>query len=188
MLLLVAGGQQLLPGWLPMFVNALRQYHQYTHNLSVLDADLGFLLGRIFAAFAFLASAWRLWPLRKEAAGGPGFGRALALTMALTVLIVPMIAPYNQVLLFPSVMSLARGGRASQPRLLRFAYVACTAALALPWLASLSLTAAYFVASPSLAMAGWKLPFLTTFSFPLLLFGLMIAQPRPSLAEQPSAL
>ncbi len=36
MLLLLGGAQLLLPGWLRMFVEAIRQYHQYTQNQSVL--------------------------------------------------------------------------------------------------------------------------------------------------------
>jgi len=168
-------------------VNALRQYHQYTHNLSVLEADLGVLLGRVLTILAFLATASRLWRQRRTPAGSENFSYALSLIMALTVLIVPMTAPYNQVLLLPSIFYLARRGQAGLVPSLRFAYAACFAALLLPWVASLILTVIYFVASPSLAMAGWKLPFLTTFSIPLLVFAVAIAVPAPSLAEQPSA-
>jgi hypothetical protein len=36
MLLLLGGAELVLPGWLRMFVQGIAQYHQYTHNQSVL--------------------------------------------------------------------------------------------------------------------------------------------------------
>ena len=192
MFVLLVGAEWILPGWLRMFVEAIRQYHQYTHNLSVLDADFGFILGPVVAAAALLASAWQLWKLRKADADHLTFAYALALVMALTVLIVPMIAPYNQVLLFPTVLYLLRRGCPSRPRALRFAYAAWALVLAMPWVASVLLTAVYFVVSPAAAMSARKLPFLTTLSFPLLIFALVFAfsivEPPPRLAEPGSAL
>jgi Glycosyltransferase family 87 len=183
MALLLAGSEWLLPGWLRMFVEALRQYHQYTNNVSILDAILGLFLGRAVAIVAFGSAVWRLWSLRKHPASSSAFAHALALVMALTVLIVPMIAPYNQVLLFPAILYLAHIGFAGQPRSLRFAYPLGAVAVAFPWLMSASLAVVYLAASPAAAMADRKLPFLTTLSFPLLIFALILAQPRPQPCE-----
>jgi hypothetical protein len=192
MAVLLVGAEWILPGWLRMFIEAIHQYHQYTHNLSVLDADFGLLIGPVVAAAALLASAWQLWKLRKPDADHPTFSYALALVMALTVLIVPMIAPYNQVLLLPTVLYLLRRGCPARPRAFRFAYAAWALVLAMPWVASLLLSAVYFVVSPAAAMSVRKLPFLTTLSFPLLIFALIFAisivEPPPRLAEPGSAL
>jgi len=185
---LLTGSAMLLPAWPRMFILALRQYHQYTHNSSVPEVVAGFWPGRLIAAAALLASAWFLWRWRTEAAGHRHFALALALVMALTVLIVPMIGPYNQVLLFPSVIYLARAGPRAQPQFLRFPYLAWVFALAAPWLLSLSLTAVSLAGSPSVAMAGRKFPFLSVLTLPLLTFALVIAQSRPNLAEQAAAL
>ncbi len=47
MLLLLGGAQLLLPGWLRMFVEAIRQYHHYTQNQSVLAVLFGSMQGEI---------------------------------------------------------------------------------------------------------------------------------------------
>jgi hypothetical protein len=108
MLLLLGGAQVLLPGWLRMFVAGIRQYHQYTQNQSVLSVLFGSVVGRILEAASVLACAVCIWPIRRQSAKNPAFGRAFGLVLALTVLIVPMFAPYNQVLLAPAILALVR--------------------------------------------------------------------------------
>ncbi|MFZ0437191.1 MAG: glycosyltransferase family 87 protein, partial [Candidatus Sulfotelmatobacter sp.] len=109
MVLLLAGSEIILPGWWRMFVHAIGQYHRYTQNQSVLDqlVPWGFA-GKILAAGAVLACAVFLWKLRRQRAEEVEFGGATALVMALTVLVVPMYAPYNQVLLLPAVLAVVR--------------------------------------------------------------------------------
>ncbi len=177
MALLLAGAEIVLPGWLPMFVAAIRQYHRYTQNQSVLDQLVNWALGRfggqILGWAAVFSCGVVLWPTRREPATAASFGRATALVLALTVLVVPMFAPYNQVLLLPSLLLMARDGRALTLRLRggRVAYMACAFALAWQWIATIGLTAAYWI-SPAWALAGWTLPLLTTFALPVLVFAL----------------
>jgi hypothetical protein len=176
MALLLAGAQVVLPGWLRMFVEGIQQYHRYTQNQSVLDMLVPWAAsGRILAAAAVLACIFFLWKLRRAPADAEGFGRALALVMALTVLVVPMFAPYNQVLLLPAILVLARDRAwfTSQSRALRFGYMAGAFALAWQWIASLTLSGTYLFGSRGWALNGWKWPFLATFTLPVLVFGLM---------------
>jgi hypothetical protein len=49
--------------------------------------------------------------------------------------------------------------------------MACAFALAWQWIATIGLTAAYWI-SPAWALAGWTLPLLTTFALPVLVFAL----------------
>ena len=114
--------------------------------------------------------------MRGEIADVAPFGLALALVMALTVLVVPMYAPYNQVLLLPAILVLARDRTffTSRSRALRFAYVAGTFALAWQWIASLSLSGVYLLGAPAWALAGWKWPFFATFTLPVLIFALIL--------------
>jgi hypothetical protein len=113
--------------------------------------------------------------LRDEPADAEAFGRAAALVTALTVLVVPMYAPYNQVLLLPAILVLLRDRTllTSRSRAMRFGYLAGTLALAWQWIASLTLSAAYLFASPAWALQGWKWPFLATFSLPVFVFALI---------------
>ncbi len=176
MALLLAGAQAVLPGWLRMFVEGIQQYHHYTQNQSVLDMLVPWASsGKILAAAAVFACIFFLWKLRRGPADGEGFGRALAVVMALTVLVVPMFAPYNQVLLLPAILVLARDRAwfTSRSRALRFVYLAAALALAWQWIASLTLSGAYLFGSRVWALGGWKWPFLATFTLPVLVFALM---------------
>jgi hypothetical protein len=177
MALLLIASEVVLPGWLGMFIDAIRQYHQYTENESVLDQLVNWALGShggaVLAALAVAATAPVLWKLRREPADSGGFGAAIALVLALTVLIVPMYAPYNQVLLLPSIFWLARNRsdliRGS--RVLRTTFAVAVLALGWQWLASLCL-AAVWVLSPAMAMQGWRTPFYATFALPVVVFAL----------------
>ena len=120
MALLLAGAEIVLPGWWKMFFQGIGQYRQYTQSQSVLEVSLDEVLGtvaigtvgrvgaQILAALAVLACGKLVWKSRSEAAGAWGFSYATALVLALTVLIVPMYAPYNQILLLPAILMLTR--------------------------------------------------------------------------------
>jgi hypothetical protein len=177
MALSLAGSEVILPGWWRMFARAVGQYHRYTQNQSVLDQLVPWAFsGKILAAVAVLACVFLLWKLRGKPADAAEFGRATALVMALTVLVVPMYAPYNQVLLLPAILALVRDRTffTSRSRAVRFGYVAGAFALAWQWIASLSLSAAYLLASPAWALRGWKWPFFSTFTLPVLVFALIL--------------
>jgi len=183
---LLIGAEIILPGWWRMFAGALGQYHRYTQNASVLDQLVPWgLAGKILAGIAVLASAAVLWRLRKTAADTQEFGRAMALVMALTVLVVPMYAPYNQVLLVPAILALLPECKllSSRSRGFRFGYLAGAFALAWQWMASITLCAIYLLASRSFALDGWKWPFFATFALPVLIFALMLAETRNGLKE-----
>jgi hypothetical protein len=116
-----------------------------------------------------------LWRLRHEREGSGGFGLSVVLVLALTVLIVPMYAPYNQVLLLPAILWLAKESRSllSSSPAVRVAYAATGLALAWPWMAALGLSAVWF-ASSSVALRGWTLPFYAILIFPVLMFALTL--------------
>jgi Glycosyltransferase family 87 len=181
MALLFTGAELILPGWLRMFVDGMRQYHQYAQNQSVLDVlfPWGFA-GKILGAAAILASAAALVRLRKAAGNEVGFARAAALVMALTVLVVPMYAPYNQVLLLPALLVLARDRILlfARSQGTRFGYLAAFFALSWQWLAALFLSAAYIFGFREWALRGWWWPGLATFALPVLVLALMLVDVR----------
>ncbi len=194
---LLIAAEWVLPGWIKMFLEAIRQYHQYTQNESVLDQLINWALGsyggQVLAVVACLASALLLWKLRRAAPGSAGFAGALAVVLALTVLVVPMYAPYNQVLLLPAILFLVREqfpgrdqtalsaeSRAGGPLIW-----AAGLALAWQWIASLGLSALWFV-SRGAALGGWKAPLYETFPLPVLIFAtVMLAARHPRSALRP---
>ena len=176
---LLTGSEIVLPGWWRMFLHAVREYHQYTQNESVLDQLVnwaaGSFAGDILAAIAVALTIAAIWPARKQLPTSPEFGRALALICALTVLIVPMYAPYNQVLLVPAVFSIWKDRRIfiSASPVMRAIYALGALALLWPWIASMTLTAIWFI-SQNEALKGWKAPFYATFAFPVAVFALAL--------------
>jgi len=188
MALLLAGAEYEMPGWWRMFAQAIAQYHQYTQNQSVLQVLIEGLLGsaggggvgrigaELLAAIAVLVCGMVLWKLRKEPAEGAGFGRAAGLVMALTLVIVPMSAPYNQILLLPTILLLVRERAAflgSRSPARRLAYWVGVMVVGWQWVASLLLTGIDLFVSQARAFEGWKWPFFTTFAIPVVVFGLM---------------
>ena len=179
MALLLGAGELVLPGWCGMFREAIAKYHRYTQNASVLDELFPWAYaGKVFAIAAVLASAWLVWRFRNEPVDSKNFGTVIALVMALTVLVVPMYAPYNQVLLLPAIFVLIRDRNMlfAGPGGARFLYAAMVFALAWQWIASLGLSSVYLLASPAWALRAWKWPFFATFTVPVLIFALMIVE------------
>jgi hypothetical protein len=175
MALLLGGAEVVEPGWWRMFADAVGKYHRYTQNQSVLDvlAPWGYS-GRALAGVAGLISALILWKLRDKAADTAEFGIATSLVMSLTVLVVPMYAPYNQVLLLPAILVLARDRALllSRSRSWRSSYLTGGLLVGWQWAASLSLSALYLVGARRWALDHWTLPFFSTFAVPVWIFAL----------------
>jgi hypothetical protein len=188
MALLLGGAEMILPGWWWLFARALGQYHRYTQNQSVLLVPWQY--SGILIAAAVVACGFLLWKLRAVSADEQNFGLAISLVLALTVLVVPMYAPYNQVLLLPAILVLARDRTlfTSRSRGVRFLYLAAAFALAWQWIASLSLSSAYLLGWRAWAISDWKVPFFATFSLPVFVFALTLlavqgAQRQPESAR-----
>jgi hypothetical protein len=176
MLLLLGGAQLLLAGWLRMFAEAIGQYHRYTHNQSVLVWLFGNIAGRILEAGSVLVCGLCLWRQRGEPAGSAAFGRAFALVLALTVVIVPMFAPYNQVLLAPAIFALLQS-EALDDRILpavRLSRVVAGILLVWPWIATVGLSLAYVGLTPEIRQRVWPMPFYSNFMVPVFIFGLAV--------------
>jgi hypothetical protein len=173
MLVLVGGAELILPGWLGMFTGAIQEYHRYTQNQSVLVWMLGSILGRIVEVLSVLACGACIWQVRGESVSNLSFGRAFGLVLALTALIVPMFAPYNQVLLMPAILALASSG--DPVRLtFRIARVVAAVAVVWPWIATITLTLAYAWLSPESRQRLWLMPFYSNFMIPVFVFALAL--------------
>jgi hypothetical protein len=176
MLLLLAGAQFALPGWFPMFLHAIREYSQYTQSQSVLGVLFGTILSHILEALSVLVCALSLWRVRREPASSAAFGSAFALLLALTVLIVPKFAPYNQVLLAPALLVLLRQTISGEPILpaVRLARVVCGIFLLWPWIATLALSAGFLWLTPEIRQRVYLVPFYSLSMLPLFVFGLAL--------------
>ena len=176
MLLLLGGAQVVLPGWLGMFLEGIRQYHKYTQNQSVLVWLFGAVIGRALEIASFLACALCVWQRRAELPSSEAFGRAFSLVLALAVVIVPMFAPYNQVLLVPSILILGRtwGDTDSVLPAVRLAAAVTLFLVLWPWIATVVLTLASFWLTPTLRHQLWPMPFYSNFVVPVLVFAVTV--------------
>jgi hypothetical protein len=169
---LLGASQWVLPGWIGQFMTALAAYRQYTGGVSILSALLTPLGGLIVTAALLLGLLVLSWRMRHAPAGSPSFNLMLGLVLAVTVVIIPTWAPYNQLLLLPALILLVRDWR----RLVRFGrfsrllYLLVAALVVWPWLATLYLSAAWFLQPAAVVQQGWTLPLYTSMLIP---FGVM---------------
>lgn len=175
--LLFGGSEYLLPGWFHEFVAGLAAYQHYAGGLSLLDVLATPRGGAALTALAVVGTAVLCWRLRNVEADSADFGVMFAFVLAITVLIVPMMAPYNQVVLFPAVFLIVR----SWPdlwRKSRLTRLVCTLAAVLvgwQWAASLGLTVASLFLPAHTVQKGWAIPLWTSIGIPLAILPLVFS-------------
>jgi hypothetical protein len=76
----------------------------------------------------------------------------------------------------PTILVMAREWRTFtlRSRMARFVYVGAALALVWQWIASIALSAGYFLISPAWAMHRWTWPFFATFDVPIFVFALAL--------------
>jgi len=176
MAIFLGASEYILPGWMREFRDAVAAYRQYTGGAgSLLDVLTTPWLGKILAAVAVLAVVVMGWKVRRASHDSAAFSTILALVLAVTLVIVPSFAPYNQVLLLPAVFLITISWKDlwSRGSLTR---VACGLGLLVvgwPWLASCGLMLASRFVSPSSLQKAWTVPLYTSLGIPLVVLGLL---------------
>jgi hypothetical protein len=176
MVVLVGASEMYLPHWIPRFWQALREYQRYTGAASVLDKMISPSVGQSAALLSLAMTGLICWKERKEFANSEAFARVLCLVLAVTVLVAPTFAPYNQILLLPAMLLLAREWRGIWERgvagkLLMTLAVAVTG---WPWITSILLAALSFVVRPEILQRFWTVPFWTVWLIPVSVAALML--------------
>ncbi len=174
--LLLVGAQFLLPGWISMFLDAVRQYRDYTRGEGLLTVLFGTIAGNVLQLAAFAATGVCLWRLRRESADSESFGRGFALVLALTLILLPMSALYNQVLLAPAILALVHieCSQDSAERLGRSARMVGGFLFVWPWVATAGLSLAYVWITPGLRAHIVQLPFYSSIGMPVFIFGVAL--------------
>ena len=192
--ILCGAAEYVLPGWLGRFREAMAAYRQYTDGAeSVLDVLLTPGWGRLLAALALLALLLVGWRLRRVPSDSPAFGWMLALTLAVTVMVVPKAAPYNQVLLLPGILLAAQRWQFlwEKNRPARIIALLASVLILWPWLWAVALTgASLFLPSESVQKA-WAVPVYTSVVIPIAVVAVLslglsdLASLEPKLSESP---
>jgi hypothetical protein len=177
MVVLAAFGEVLLPGWITEFRTALKDYYRYTGGgNSVLDVVLSPLWGRISAGILVAVLIIFVWRNRRAGKETNAFQWSLCFTLATTLLVIPMFAPYNQVLLLPGVMMALRARRQlwENSRFSRFFCSITALAIGWPFVAAACLVIALGFLPPATVQKAWGLPFYPSFAIPITIYALLL--------------
>jgi len=177
MAVLFAASEWILPGWLGRFRAASAAYYQYTGGgRSVLDVLLPSIVGKAAALILVIVCIALVWQIRREPADTPGFRWSLVLVMATTLAVIPMFAPYNQLLLMPCLLEIFRTARFASGvnRLSRFLFSATGLVVVWPWLAAALLTIALVFLPASTVQRAWVVPLYTSLAIPVMVLALVL--------------
>jgi len=177
MLVLLAGSEYVQPGWIAEFRAATNAYYHYTGGgNSVLDVLLTPLWGRAASVVLVCALFVLTWRCRRAAEGTPAFHWSLGLVMATTLAVIPMFAPYNQILLLPALIAIVRAFPRlwKQGGLARFLTSVTVVAVFWPWLAAAAEIVALAFLPSATVQRVWMVPLYTSFAIPVSVLGLLL--------------
>jgi len=169
--LLIGGGEYILPGWIPRFLSAIKAYERYTGGGSLLDLPAGRTVGALLTVVCLLGLVAILWRVRAVPAGSYQFRTAMALVLVVTVVVVPMMAPYNQLLLLPAIFLLLGAWNELWRRgpVIRICLVLAAVLVLWPWAVSAILAAASFFVPAETVQRAWALPLWTSVGIPVVI-------------------
>jgi hypothetical protein len=184
--LLLAGAQFTHPGWMREFWLVIQAYRGYTGGESIPDFFAGKTLGAFVSGIVVLLAARAWWLLRNHEVGSTEFQAAVALTLTATVVVIPNIDPYNQILLLPGLLLLVRDWvwMRSKTRLAAGTYGLLGIAVCWPWLAAIGLAASSVFLSATALQQKYTLPFFSSFVLPVIAF-IVLALYLDKLGDQP---
>ena len=188
MTVLVVAGEFVWPGWIGEFRSATSAYYNYTGGgRSVLDVELTPFGGRPVAAILIAAVLVLIWKSRTVAVESSDFRWLLALVLTTTLVVIPMFAPYNQLLLLPACMLIVRDLKALWNRhwVSRLLVVITGVAVLWPWLTAICLTTALLFLPATSVQKAWALPLFTSLYIPELLLGVLLVQRGVPRANEP---
>ena len=184
LLLLILLSEWLVPGWIRDFLNVLHAYRHYTYGHSLLDLWFPPPWGLLVAACLLLSALALSWGQRSRPADSFPLLTVTSFLLAVTLIVIPTLAPHAQLLLLPGFLCLLR----SQSSVLlgkvpRLVLASTWALLAWPWISSFALLmAAFRFPAPSLLRL-WEIPLYTSPLLPLatsLALGLLLLTPCES--------
>ncbi|MBZ5685179.1 MAG: DUF2029 domain-containing protein [Acidobacteriia bacterium] len=177
MAVLVVAGELLLPGWITEFRAAMKDYYHYTGGgNSLLNGFLPPIWARVASVVLVGMVLFFAWRNRHASEETPAFQWLLCFTLATTLLVIPMFAPYNQLLLLPGVMMALRTRRElwRTSRFSKFFSCMTAGSIGFPFLAAACLVIALAFLPGTTVQKAWGLPFYPSFAIPITTYGLLL--------------
>ena len=191
---LTSAGELLLPGWIGEFRAACADYYKYTGGgKSVLDVTLTPAVGRIVSVIVVGAFLFLSWRVRRAPEDSAEFQWSFSLCLAVTLVVIPMFAPYNQLLLIPAAMMIVHSIRElwQKSSVTRLLVAGTTLAVMFPWIGAVLLVFASMFLSADVVRRAWALPLYSNFAIPVLLLALLLVSrsvlPKPRILRQDTA-
>ncbi len=182
---LTSAGEWLLPGWIGEFRRACTAYYQYTGGgKSVLDVALTPAVGTAASAILVIAFLLLSWGMRRSPESSAQFQWTFSLGLAVTLVVIPMFAPYNQLLLIPAVMVILRSIRDMWGKnpVTRLLVAGTVLAVLLPWIGVVALVCASLLLPAEVVQKAWAMPLYSNFAIPVLILALLLVT-RSTLPE-----
>ena len=174
----VLGGasEWLLRHWMERFWHAAVAYRQYAQAIPMLEAMLPDPWGRVVEVGFAVMVGFICFKQLKAAEDAAVFQGLTCLVLSLSVLTVPKFALYNQVLLLPAVLLIARDWRTMWARnfISRSLLMVVTLLLVWPWFASVVLAGFSFILRQETVERYWALPLWTVPQIPVGVAALML--------------
>jgi len=173
---LCAASEWYLPHWIPRFLQAVREYPSYTDAVSTLDKLVPAPWGWVPRVLAVAATVHIGWKNRRLAEDTPAFAATVSLTLAVTVIVIPSYALYNQVMLLPALLMLVRDRQLlwTRNRMSRVLLSLVAILLLWPWLAGIVLAGLSFVLPLGTVEAAWAVPLWTVLPLPVVVAALVL--------------
>lgn len=179
--ILLAASEWFSPHWIPRFWHALGEYREYTGTMPFLQQLVPAPWSWLPQFLAVAVTVRICWTNRREAEDSLTFATMLCLVLAVTVFVVPSSAPYNQILLLPSILLLAHASpdiwRRNLPS--RVLVAISVVLLVWPWVSSVVLACLSFVLAPEVVEKAWAVPLWTIIPLPVGVAALMLVYASP---------
>jgi hypothetical protein len=187
MLVLLAASEWVLPGWIVRFRDAAAAYRGYATGTGLLETLFPPIGGKLITVLLVLVVVALCWRFRKFSETQSEFQRTTALVLTSTVVIIPMIVPYNQVLLLPSLLLVARHWTrlSNDSRLMRALAVTACLLIAWPWLAATALTFLSAITLSGDVQRAWAVPLFSSLFIPVAVIALQLVSIATQNSERP---
>lgn len=175
LIVLILASEVLLPGWPYQFLAGIQPYLRYTQATTSIQELLGPVGGTIVLLFLASIMVLAVWCARSKPVDSDDFRLAISLVLVFTCIVIPSLAPHNQVLLVPAYLLLVK----ERKRILTLGRIArslCAAAwltLVWPWMVG-TLLAITLLFDRATSSRLWSLPFATNPLIPITAFTALV--------------
>lgn len=132
---LAGAGDIVVPGWVRYFIEGIYAYRKYFPTTSPVRLILGNWIGGGLSVLGVIVLFSYAWSRRKTAAESPEFAQVLSWFFITSLLVLPLLTPYNQVLLLLPILLLMR----DWGTLPRWGRIGLSVVIAWPFVSSIAL-------------------------------------------------